>query len=96
VSRFRASPGTDGRPRTAVFSGSDRAAKGVLDAIEAINLANAGTSAPRWRLVLAGDIPGPEFADRIAALVRASGGAIHLAGFVSGAAKHKLLAEAGR
>jgi glycosyltransferase involved in cell wall biosynthesis len=91
---FARPPGRAGVTRTAVFLGMIVPAKGVLDAIEAIGLANAGTPAQRWQLVLAGVFPDPKFAGKISALARASGGTIRLVGFVFGPAKHDLLAQA--
>ena len=83
-----------GARRTAIFLGLVVPDKGVLDAIEAVRLTNPAGGDTGWDLVLAGDIPDPAFAQRIAGLIRTSGGTVRHAGFVSGDAKHDLLAQA--
>jgi glycosyltransferase involved in cell wall biosynthesis len=80
--------------KTAVFLGLCIPEKGVLDAIEAVRLANENSSTGRWRLVLAGDIPDKAFATKIAQLVTSSQGQVEYAGFVLDDAKHHLLSTA--
>ena len=87
-------PDRAGATRTAVFLGLCVPDKGVLDAIEAIGLANAGAPGRAWQLVLAGDFPEPVFAEMISAVARDSGGSIRCAGFITGPAKHTLLSTA--
>lgn len=77
--------------RTALYLGLLLPEKGVLDAIEAVRLANAAAPSVAWRLVLAGTAPNPVFGEQIRRLARESGGWLSLAGFVQGAQKHRLM-----
>jgi glycosyltransferase involved in cell wall biosynthesis/O-antigen/teichoic acid export membrane protein/ADP-heptose:LPS heptosyltransferase len=86
-------PPPDGA-RIAVFLGLGVAEKGVLDAIEAVHEANRRDGASRWRLRLAGEIPDPEFAQKIQELTAASAGSIEHVGFVTGDRKRELLSTA--
>jgi len=81
-------------PHLALFLGLVVPDKGVLEAIDGVNAANAGSPAPRWHLVIAGLAPDPRFAATVQARAAHSAGTIRVVGFAGPAEKHRLLTAA--
>lgn len=84
-------------PLQALFLSAATREKGLLDAIAGVAQANRTALAaglPGTRLTVAGSFPSPRAAEEYAAAAPSLGAGIRYVGFVSGAAKCRLLAEA--
>jgi glycosyltransferase involved in cell wall biosynthesis len=91
-------PPTAGAPFAAVYLGLCCEEKGLFDAIAGVAEANRRATAAgqpaRFHLTVAGDFADPRERQRFAAQTAALGDTVRYAGFVTGEAKHALLARA--
>lgn len=90
---FVRQPRADPARREALFLGLCLREKGLLDAVEGVVRVNQG-AAGRWRLTVAGEFADAATRRAFAEAAAASGGAARHVGFVAGAEKSALLAQA--